>query len=135
MLVHLTWHSEGWAASVRPLLNLEDINFLQALDKMDKAGALGSASDRSKPVSWNGASLQVCPSQAAKPRRPLAQQPVLHVCRLGQAHQPAARPEASDFSNMPLPQVNVDQKTFGRGETGTTTDQVRCCCSAQPISS
>jgi hypothetical protein len=49
----------------------------QALDKMDKAGALGSASDRSKPVSWNGASLQ----------------------------------------------VNVDQKTFGRGETGTTTDQ------------
>ena len=32
---------------------------LQALDKMDKAGALGTASDRSKPVSWDGASLQV----------------------------------------------------------------------------
>ena len=32
---------------------------MQALDKMDKAGAIGSASDRSKPVSWDGAALQV----------------------------------------------------------------------------
>jgi hypothetical protein len=32
---------------------------LQALGKMDKAGALGAAGDRSKPVSWDGASLQV----------------------------------------------------------------------------
>ena len=32
---------------------------MQALDKMDKAGALGAASDRSKPVSWDGAALQV----------------------------------------------------------------------------
>jgi hypothetical protein len=49
----------------------------EALDKMDKAGAIGSASDRSKPVSWDGAALQ----------------------------------------------VNVGVNVFGRGETGTTTDQ------------
>jgi hypothetical protein len=120
---------------------------VQALDKMDKAGALGTASDRSKPVSWDGAALQVstcCTLSAAEVVLPCCDTqyralPWIH----GFKHSVASSVRATGCGTAAVQitgcqvwhfltlltrfvwlQVNVGVNVFGRGETGTTTDQV-----------
>ena len=125
---------------------------MQALDKMDKAGAIGSASDRSKPVSWDGAALQVstcCTLSAAEVVLPcgdistdlchgfMGSSTVLPaVCApLDAALQPCSPQDVGCGVLMEFVwlQVNVGVNVFGRGETGTTTDQVCIECSLHRI--